>query len=115
GRFENRLLVVQALLGLPLDVGAGQPPRCRIGGALPRDEDQPPECHARRVRADRRGQIRGAYGRVLTCLLHPTSSSIGREASADHSLHEPGYSFAPCIPACSIARRLWHAVTPEPQ
>ena len=41
--------------------------------------------------------------------------STGRDGSDDHSLHDPAYNFAPCRPACSIASRLWHAVTPDPQ
>ena len=44
---------------------------------------------------------------------HPISTP--RDGSADHSDHDPTYSFAPRMPACSIASRLWHAVTPEPQ
>ena len=41
--------------------------------------------------------------------------STGRDGSLDHSLHEPGYSLAPCRPACSSASRFWQAVTPDPQ
>src|SRR5206468_2396697 len=54
-----------------------------------------------------------SYAHLSTLSCGP--SSTGRAGSADHSLHDPGYSFAPCMPACSIASRLWHAVTPEPQ
>ena len=45
----------------------------------------------------------------------PTPSRQAVMESLDHSDHEPAYSFAPLIPACSSASRLWHAVTPEPQ
>src|SRR5690606_19795761 len=40
---------------------------------------------------------------------------LGRSGSVIHSLHEPGYSREPGSPAISMASRLWHAVTPEPQ
>ena len=46
----------------------------------------------------------GGYGPVAT----------GREGSAIHSLHEPGYSAA-AIPASSSASTWWAAVTPDPQ
>ena len=40
--------------------------------------------------------------------------ATGRAGSAHHSLHEPGYRCEPVSPACSMASRLWQAVTPEP-
>jgi hypothetical protein len=40
--------------------------------------------------------------------------SMGRVGSRIHSLQEPAYNFAPGLPAASIARRRWHAVTPDP-
>ena len=40
--------------------------------------------------------------------------AIGRVGSVIQSLHEPTYSFEPDNPQCSIASRLWHAVTPDP-
>src|SRR5687767_13495452 len=48
---QDGLDVFQALLGLYFDVGAREHPRCRIGGALARDEDQTLEIHSGRVRA----------------------------------------------------------------
>ncbi|MBW7656561.1 hypothetical protein K1I42_04560 [Hydrogenophilus thermoluteolus] len=39
--------------------------------------------------------------------------ATGRVGSAHHSLHEPAYNWPNGIPACAIASRLWHAVTPE--
>ncbi len=44
---------------------------------------------------------------------HPPRTT-GREASEDHSLHEPGYSREPRSPAIVMASTLWQAVTPEP-
>ena len=46
-RLQDRLQVLQALLGLRLDVGAGQLAGRRIGRALPGDEDETFEAHAR--------------------------------------------------------------------
>ena len=48
----------------------------------------------------------------------PDPPSLVRPAATDRSTtrdHDPAYSFAPFIPACSSASRLWHAVTPDPQ
>ena len=44
----------------------------------------------------------------------PQPTATGFDGSADHSLHEPGYSTEPSSPAISMASRLWQAVTPEP-
>ena len=41
--------------------------------------------------------------------------SIGRSGSRLHCDHEPGKGRPAPSPACSIASRLWQAVTPEPQ
>ena len=41
--------------------------------------------------------------------------SIGRSGSRLHCDHEPGNRRPVPSPACSIASRLWQAVTPEPQ
>src|SRR4051812_39900856 len=46
---------------------------------------------------------------------HHSPTATGRLGSLDHSLHKPAYSLGPRNPACSNARTLWHAVTPEPQ
>ncbi len=53
-------------------------------------------------------------GRMFRCPAY-FDRFIGRDGSDDHSLHDPGYNFAPCRPACSSASRFWHAVTPDPQ
>lgn len=42
----------------------------------------------------------------------PTATGIPAVAQ---SLHEPGYRVAGVTPAISMAKMLWHAVTPDPQ
>ena len=62
GGQKNRAQVVQTLRGLRFHVVAGESSRGRIGGALPRDEDQTIEGDRRRVRSDGRRQMGGVNG-----------------------------------------------------
>ena len=73
-----------------------------------------------------RGRLRGAWTRrtatrvaaaavVVVISVADGPVSTGREGSLDHSDHEPAKSGVPGSPACAMASRLWHAVTPEPQ
>ena len=51
----------------------------------------------------------------LCCLLTGLfQGPTGRNGSRIHSLHDPTYNFEPGSPASSVAKILWHAVTPEP-
>ena len=52
GRFENCADVLQALLGLRLDVGAGEPAGCGIGRALAGHKNQAVVNHAGRIWTD---------------------------------------------------------------
>ena len=63
GGLENRLHVLQTLLGLLLDVVGNRAGR-RIGSALARDEDQALEAHAR-ANTDQRA-------REDSCRMHET-------------------------------------------
>src|SRR6185437_3935769 len=46
--------------------------------------------------------------------VHSSPVATGRVRSLTQPLHDGAYKREPARPACSIASRLWQAVTPEP-
>jgi hypothetical protein len=64
GGLEYGLQVPEALLGLTLDVGAGQMIRRRIDRSLSRDEHQSLEAHGGRVGAEWPGRVVGRDRKV---------------------------------------------------
>ena len=75
---------------------------------LPREKAQPRLLRERSLRATRDLHQQGpTFGSALlfSGFEVATPRSIGLAGSLDHSLHDPGYSFAPGKPACSSASR----------
>src|SRR5580658_9445761 len=59
--------------------------------------------------------MRGGSATLFSILhTHSPPLATGRTGSLTQPLHDGAYSREPCSPACSIASRLWQAVTPEP-
>ena len=76
GRLQDGPHVLQALLGLGLDVGSGGAVPWRIGSALARHENQAIEVHARRVGTDRLGQVGGVNGLAWPAILAGTERGM---------------------------------------